>query len=39
MLTLATTSDGFWITIVACAVSFVAGMWLKDRIMSWISRG
>jgi len=39
MLTLATTNDSFWITIVACAISFVAGMWLKNRIMSWITKG
>ena len=36
---LATISSDFWYTIVACGVAFVAGMWLKDRIMSWISKG
>ena len=35
---LASTED-FWVTLVACGVAFVAGMWLKDRIMSWISKG
>ena len=33
------SAESLWVTVVACGASFVCGMWLKNRIMNWISRG
>lgn len=28
-----------WFVLLVCSISFVAGMALKDTVMSWIKRG
>ena len=30
--------ENLWMSVVACGASFVCGMWLKDRILSWIGK-